>query len=191
MAYAVIHRFPSGTEDQYRASLAAVHPPGDLPEGQIFHVAGQSDQGWVIFALHDSRESWERFRDDVLNPAMQAGIAGGFTDPPAEITFELSNLERNQGHTVVRRYTGAGAEELFTALESREQEIRDIIATVPGFVSYTAFRTGDGGGTTVTVCEDKSGTDESSRRAAAWVAENLGKTVDPPAITEGDAVLQF
>jgi hypothetical protein len=43
----------------------------------------------------------------------------------------------------------------------------------------------------VTVCEDKAGTDESSRRAAEWVKENFGATTDPPAITEGDAVLQF
>jgi hypothetical protein len=34
MAYGVVHRFAGGTEDQYRASLAAVHPSdGNLPEG--------------------------------------------------------------------------------------------------------------------------------------------------------------
>jgi hypothetical protein len=56
--------------------------------------------------------------------------------------------------------------------------------------SYAAFRT-DSGGAAVTVCEDKTGTDESSRRAAGWVKENVSTTVDPPAITEGDTVLQF
>jgi hypothetical protein len=55
---------------------------------------------------------------------------------------------------------------------------------------YAAFST-DGGGTTVTVCQDKSGTDESSRRAAEWVKENVSTTVDPPAITEGSTILQF
>src|SRR5947209_13631612 len=49
MAYGIVHRFAGGTEDQYRASLAAVHPSdGSLPEGQVFHVAGPSDDGWVI-----------------------------------------------------------------------------------------------------------------------------------------------
>jgi hypothetical protein len=43
----------------------------------------------------------------------------------------------------------------------------------------------------VTVCEDKAGTDESSRRAAEWVAENVRATADPPVITEGNAVLRF
>ena len=52
------------------------------------------------------------------------------------------------------------------------------------------FAIGDGG-VTVTVCEDKAGTDESSRRATEWVKENVSATADPPAIVEGDTVLQF
>jgi hypothetical protein len=43
----------------------------------------------------------------------------------------------------------------------------------------------------VTVCEDKTGTDESSRRAAEWVKENVSAAANPPAITEGNTVLQF
>ena len=44
---------------------------------------------------------------------------------------------------------------------------------------------------TVTTCQDKAGTDESSQRAAGWVKENVSATVSPPAITEGSTVLQF
>jgi hypothetical protein len=61
---------------------------------------------------------------------------------------------------------------------------------VPGFVSYAAVRGADGN-MTVTVCQDKAGTDESSRRAAEWVKENVSITVDPPAIKEGSTLLQF
>jgi hypothetical protein len=43
----------------------------------------------------------------------------------------------------------------------------------------------------VTACEDKAGTDESSNRARGWIGENVGATVDPPEISEGDAFLQF
>jgi hypothetical protein len=43
----------------------------------------------------------------------------------------------------------------------------------------------------VTVCQDETGTDESSRRAAEWVKEKFSATVDPPAITEGSTFLQF
>jgi hypothetical protein len=93
-------------------------------------------------------------------------------------------------YVVVRSYSGQGASELFDVLGQREQDVKSLIGGVPGFVSYAAFPSG-GGGMTVTVCQDKAGTDESSRRAGEWVKENVSTTVDPPAITEGSTVLQF
>ena len=75
MAYGVVHHFAGGTKDQYEASIAAVHPAGGgLPKGQIFHAAGASPGGWTITAIHDSKDSWEQFRDGTLIPRMQAGI---------------------------------------------------------------------------------------------------------------------
>jgi hypothetical protein len=94
-------------------------------------------------------------------------------------------------YVVVRNYSGPGASELFDLLGQREQDVRNLIGGVPGFVSYAAFRSGGDSGMTVTVCQDKAGTDESSRRAAEWVKENVGTTDNPPAITEGSTVLQF
>ena len=92
MAHGVVHQFAGGTEEQYRASIAAVHPAdGSLPEGQMFHAAGPSADGWTIVAIHDSKESWERFRDGTLMPRMQAGIEGGFAAPPEEKTFEVKS----------------------------------------------------------------------------------------------------
>ena len=93
-------------------------------------------------------------------------------------------------YVVVRTYSGQGASELFDLLGQREEDVKALISGVPGFVNYAAVRSGDGGAT-VTVCEDKDGTDESSRRAAEWVKENVSATTDPPAIVEGNAVLQF
>jgi len=92
MAYGVAHQFAGGTKEQYDASIAAVHPSdGRLPDGQLFHAAGPSAGGWTIIAVHDSQESWERFRDGVLIPRMAQGIEGGFTAPPQETTFEVYN----------------------------------------------------------------------------------------------------
>jgi hypothetical protein len=93
-------------------------------------------------------------------------------------------------HAIVRTYSGQGASELFDLLGQREDEVKELIGGVPGFVSYAAIRSGDGGAT-VTVCEDKAGTDESSRRAADWVKENVSATADAPSIMEGETVLQF
>jgi len=67
-------------------------------------------------------------------------------------------------HVVIRSYSGQGASELVDLLGRREEDVRSVISAVPGLVSYAAFRTA-GGGTTVTVCQDKAGTDEPSRRA--------------------------
>ena len=94
-------------------------------------------------------------------------------------------------YVVVRSYSGQGASELFDLIEKSEKEIRELISGVPGFVTYAAFRSGDGG-TTVTVCQDKAGTDESSNRAAGWIKDNAsGTSVSPPQIIEGSTVLQF
>ena len=86
---------PGGTQEQYEKSIEAVHGgPGaeHLPEGQIFHAAGPVQGGWRIFAVHDSQESWERFRDETLMPQLQAGIEGAFEGPPEETAYELYRL---------------------------------------------------------------------------------------------------
>ncbi len=93
-------------------------------------------------------------------------------------------------YVVIRSYSGQGAAELFDLLGQREADVRELIGGVPGFVTYAAFRTAEGGAT-VTVCQDKDGTDESSRRAAGWVQENATTAVDPPSTTEGSTIIQF
>jgi hypothetical protein len=79
---------------------------------------------------------------------------------------------------------------LFDLIDQRSDEVKEVIAGTPGFISYAAFREGDGG-TTVTSCQDKAGVDESSKRAADWVSENATAAVDPPEITEGLSFLKF
>jgi len=92
MAYGIVHHFPGGTTDQYEASIAAVHPARDqLPAGQIFHAAGPSEGGWTIIAIHDSRESWESFRDNILGGL--DNVEGSFPTPPQETAFEVYNLQ--------------------------------------------------------------------------------------------------
>ncbi len=94
MAYGVVHKFAGGTKAQYEASIAAVHPAEGLPEGQLYHAAGPSADGWTIVAIHESKENWQAFRDGTLMPRMQQGIDGGFTSPPEETGFEIANEVR-------------------------------------------------------------------------------------------------
>lgn len=104
MAVAIIHFFPDGTKKQYDATLAAVHPSRtQLPNGQLFHAAGASPGGFTIVAVHDSKESWETFRDNVLRPKLAAGIPGGFTTEPQETIFEIDNLQAGSASAAASR----------------------------------------------------------------------------------------
>jgi hypothetical protein len=92
-------------------------------------------------------------------------------------------------HVVVRRYQQAS--QLAETMERQRREIQDLLRGVPGFVAYFALRTGEGVAT-ITVCEDKAGTDESIRVAAGWVRENLpAGAVSAPEITEGETYMDF
>jgi hypothetical protein len=94
-------------------------------------------------------------------------------------------------HAVVRTYSGSGAKELFDVLEQRKEEVEKIIRSVPGFNAYTLIGTDDGG-VTVTVCNDKVGTDESLRLAREWIQENATDTgAGAPAVSEGSVILQL
>ena len=93
-------------------------------------------------------------------------------------------------YVVIRTYSGEDAKEVFEVIEQRSEEIRELISEIPGFVSYTAFKSPDGG-TALTVCEDKEGTDKSTSIAAAWVLENVHTTPPVPHIEEGVSVAHF
>ncbi len=100
--YGIIHFFPGGTREQYEASIAIIHPGPDLlPLGQLYHAAGPSEGGWTITQVHESQASWERFRDEILTPRMEAGIQGGFTVPPVETTFQVTNLVTTKGREII------------------------------------------------------------------------------------------
>lgn len=93
-------------------------------------------------------------------------------------------------YAVVRVYKGASA--LFDELARREQDVRSVIQGVPGFSAYYLLRAADGGGASITVCQDQAGTSESSRRAADWVRQNVPQAAgSPPDITEGEILYNF
>ena len=94
-------------------------------------------------------------------------------------------------HAVVRDYSGPGAKELFDLLEERKTEVEEIIRAVVGFKSYALIRT-DGGGVSVTVCQDKAGTDQSLQIARDWIRDNASDlSTSPPAVSEGSVILHF
>ena len=94
-------------------------------------------------------------------------------------------------HAVIRTYTGKGAKELIDIVEKNKAEVERLIRSIKGFVSYSLVHTGSGG-FTVSVYQDKAGTDESVRVARDWIAKNAGETgATAPTVSEGTVILQL
>jgi hypothetical protein len=91
MAYLITHFWPGASVEQYRATLAAVHPPNGLPEGQTYHAAGPADGGILIAAVWNTKEDYERF----LNEKLLGGppVEGGFQGAPEQRAAEVVNLQ--------------------------------------------------------------------------------------------------
>jgi hypothetical protein len=92
-------------------------------------------------------------------------------------------------HTVIRVYRNAG--DLMDRLVARRADVEKLISGVPGFVGYYLVRSANGGAS-VTVCDTKEGTDESTRLAAEWIRTNLPTLgLAPPEIIGGETVISI
>ena len=91
MSYLMTHFWPGGTEEQYQATVATVHPADGLPAGQLHHAAGATDGGYLISVVWDSKESADAFVSDVLMASMP--VEGGFEGRPDERTAEIASLQ--------------------------------------------------------------------------------------------------
>ena len=95
-------------------------------------------------------------------------------------------------YAVVRRYTlkSGGVNQLADRVE---REFLPIIRAVPGFVSYVFLEGGQEWGrdvlSTVSVFANREGAEESVRRAAKWVGDNLSEfEPSQPTVTAGEGL---
>jgi hypothetical protein len=92
-------------------------------------------------------------------------------------------------YATIRTY--AGKSDLSDELRSNQESVRSQMSAVPGFKAYYFVDTPDGNAS-ITVCNDQAGTEESTRVAAAWIAENLPNlSLAPPAVSSGEVVVSF
>jgi hypothetical protein len=108
------------------------------------------------------------------------------------VSFYINNKTRkgNTMQVVIRKYTGKDAAALIDLLEKRATEVQSLMRSVKGLVSYKVARS-QGGGFTVTVCDDRAGIDESIQKAKDWIAKNaahLGAVA--PEVSIGDVIVQ-
>lgn len=84
----------------------------------------------------------------------------------------------------VRRYLDVPAERA-AELERRERDVRQVLQSVPGLMSYQVVRTRDGM-FAVTVCRDEKSAIEANRRAAAWLQAHVpGFGLEAPEVWSG------
>ena len=91
-------------------------------------------------------------------------------------------------YATIRTY--ADAPELADQLTARSSEVEELIGSVPGFQGYFIVKT-DGGCATISLFDDASGAEESTRRAKQWLADNAGAISSPPmTVWQGNVLLQ-
>jgi len=71
-----------------------------------------------------------------------------------------------------------------------KEEFMPIIKKLPGFVSYNLIDAGNGTLASITTFQDKSGAEESTRRATDWVKTVRSLSSNPPQIISGEIVVQ-
>jgi len=92
-------------------------------------------------------------------------------------------------HATVRNYSGTGSKELIDLLDNLKYEVKLLLTSIKGFVSYSLVRTPQGG-FSVSVYQDKAGVDESMKRAKEWIGQNASATgAGAPSVSEGSVVL--
>ena len=90
-------------------------------------------------------------------------------------------------YATVRRYEGVT--DPSEAGRLVDEGFIPIISEVPGFVDYCWVDAGDGVMISMSVYEDQSGAEESDRRAADFVQENMTSLLpNAPQITAGEVV---
>ena len=91
-------------------------------------------------------------------------------------------------YATVRQYTGVD-DRAFATLLGRRADVEALIQATPGFAQYDLIRT-KGGMTSITVCADRAGAEDSNRRVAAWIQVNMPTLLPtPPQITAGEDVI--
>jgi hypothetical protein len=91
MAYCLIIENPDESQEQFEATGAYLRATGPVPaDGQMLLIAGPADPGWRAIAVWESREAFERFRDERLFAA--AREAGCTMHNVTKTAFEVHTL---------------------------------------------------------------------------------------------------
>jgi hypothetical protein len=74
---------PGFNAETYEAVTGRAMPGDQLPDGCKLHIAGPVEQGWRVITVWESREAFDRFREEKLLPAIRE-VTGEQPPPPME-----------------------------------------------------------------------------------------------------------
>jgi hypothetical protein len=91
MAIIVSAIAPGLTSDMYEAVSSRAMSGDQLPAGCQLHIAGPVEQGWRVITVWESREVFDRFREEKLLPAIRE-VAGD--DGPPDVEPEVNSVHK-------------------------------------------------------------------------------------------------
>jgi hypothetical protein len=96
MAVGMLLAGPGVTEESYRQLTEKMFGSFPMskeqaPDGLIIHSAGQSDQGYYVYDIWESKEHFQRFLEGQLGPAVQSLGADAEGSPTPQF-FEIDTL---------------------------------------------------------------------------------------------------
>lgn len=92
MAFARLAFFPQGTQEQHQAVSEALGDAMSDAPGRLVFAAGQSDDGFHLIQIWESREALTGWVDAHLGRAFAAAGSRGYKFPPTVVDFEVSEV---------------------------------------------------------------------------------------------------
>jgi hypothetical protein len=89
-------------------------------------------------------------------------------------------------YTVICRYQRVPDASMDDLVERVKAGFVPIVSQIPGFQEYLFVDAGDGAHLTISLYDDPSGAEQSTRDVAGWAVENAAALIEgPPAVTVG------
>jgi heme-degrading monooxygenase HmoA len=79
----IVSAVAPGFAEMYETVAAKAMPGDELPDGCQLHIAGPVEQGLRVITVWESEESFHRFREEKLLPAIRE-VAGNEAPPGVE-----------------------------------------------------------------------------------------------------------
>jgi hypothetical protein len=96
MAVGIIQEYDGFQPENYERVCAEISFPQEWPEGLISHAAGPVDGGMRLVEIWASREQFDRFIAETIQPAIErtAGAAASEAPEPRFTYFEVLRFEK-------------------------------------------------------------------------------------------------